>query len=80
MEQIVKVTRNFQVTIPAVIRDKIGLKEGDIVKVIYDEREGVIKIVPIKRKRTTIKLGKSISVEEIEEAIEGMMSEAVTRY
>jgi AbrB family looped-hinge helix DNA binding protein len=80
MKQIVKVTRNFQVTIPAVIRDKIGLKEGDIVKVIYDEREGVIKIVPIKRKRTTIKLGKSISVEEIEEAIEGMMSEAVTRY
>jgi AbrB family looped-hinge helix DNA binding protein len=80
MEQIVKVTRNFQVTIPAVIRDKIGLKEGDIVKVIYDEREGVIKIVPIKRKRTTIKLSKSISVEEIEEAIEGMMSEAVTRY
>jgi AbrB family looped-hinge helix DNA binding protein len=80
MEQIVKVTRNFQVTIPAIIRDKIGLKEGDIVKVIYDEREGVIKIVPIKRKRTTIKLGKSISVEEIEEAIEGMMSEAVTRY
>jgi AbrB family looped-hinge helix DNA binding protein len=80
MEQIVKVTRNFQVTIPAVIRDKIGLKEGDIVKVIYDEREGVIKIVPIKRKRTTIKLGKSISVEEIEKAIEGMMSEAVTRY
>ena len=80
MEQIVKVTRNFQVTIPAVIRDKIGLKEGDIVKVIYDKREGVIKIVPIKRKRTTIKLGKSISVEEIEEAIEGMMSEAVTRY
>jgi AbrB family looped-hinge helix DNA binding protein len=80
MAQIVKVTRNFQVTIPAVIRDKIGLKEGDIVKVIYDEREGVIKIVPIKRKRTTIKLGKSISVEEIEEAIEGMMSEAVTRY
>jgi len=80
MEQIVKVTRNFQVTIPAVIRDKIGLKEGGIVKVIYGEREGVIKIVPIKRKRTTIKLGKSISVEEIEEAIEGMMSEAVTRY
>jgi len=80
MEQIVKITRNFQVTIPAIIRDKIGLKEGDVVKVIYDEREGVIKIVPIKRKRTTIKLGKSISVEEIEEAIEGMMSEAVTRY
>jgi AbrB family looped-hinge helix DNA binding protein len=80
MEQIVKVTRNFQVTIPAIIRDKVGLKRGDIVKVVYDEKEGVIKIVPVRRVRTTIKLGRSISVEEIEEAVEGMMSEAITRY
>jgi AbrB family looped-hinge helix DNA binding protein len=80
MEQIVKVTRNFQVTIPAVIRDKVGLKRGDIVKVVYDEKEGVIKIVSVRRVRTTIKLGRSISVEEIEEAVEGMMSEVITRY
>jgi len=80
MEQIVKVTRNYQITIPAVIRDKIGLKEGDVVKVIYDEQEGVIKIIPIKRRRTTIKIGRSISVEEIEDAVEGILNEIATRY
>jgi len=80
MEQIVKVTRNYQITIPAVIRDKIGLKEGDVVKVIYDEQEGVIKILPIKRRRTTIKIGRSISVEEIEDAVEGILNEIATRY
>jgi len=80
MEQIVKVTRNYQITIPAVIRDKIGLKEGDVVKVIYDEQEGVIKIIPMNRKRTTIRIGRNISVEEIEDAVEGILNEIATRY
>ncbi len=80
MEQIAKVTRNYQITIPAVIRDKIGLKEGDVVKVIYDEQEGVIKILPIKRRRTTVRIGRSISVEEIGEVVEGILNEAATRY
>jgi AbrB family looped-hinge helix DNA binding protein len=80
MEQYVKVTRNYQITIPAAIRDKVRLRVGDTVKVIYDEREDVIKIIPVKRKRTTIRIGRSISVEEIEEAIEGMLDEALTRH
>jgi len=80
MEQYVKVTRNYQITIPAAIRDKVRLRVGDTVKVIYDEREDVIKIIPVKRKRTTIRIGRSISVEEIEEAIEGMLGEALTRH
>jgi len=80
MEQIAKVTRNYQITIPAVIRDKIGLKEGDVVKVIYDEQEGVIKILPIKRRRTTVRIGRNISVEEIGEVVEGILNEAATRY
>ena len=77
---MLKLLAIFKLLFLLLLEINIGLKEDDIVKVIYDEREGVIKIVPIKRKRTTIKLSKSISVEEIEEAIEGMMSEAVTRY
>jgi AbrB family looped-hinge helix DNA binding protein len=80
MEQYVKVTRNYQITIPAAIRDKVRLRVGDTVKVIYDEREDVIKIIPVKRKRTTIRIGRSISVEEIEEAVEGMLGEALTRH
>ncbi len=78
MEEIVKVTRNYQVTIPATIRAKAGINEGDIVKIIYDEREGVIKIIPLRKKRTTIRIGRRISVEEIEEAIEEMMNEATS--
>lgn len=44
-EDIVKVSRNYQVTIPAKIRQKFQIKEGDLVKVIYDEKENVVKIV-----------------------------------
>ncbi len=34
----VKVTRNYQITIPAEIRRKMGLKLGDVLEVAYDER------------------------------------------
>ncbi|AHC50621.1 AbrB family transcriptional regulator [Sulfolobus acidocaldarius SUSAZ] len=44
MEEIVKVSRNYQVTIPAKIRQKFQVKEGDLVRVIYDENENVVKI------------------------------------
>ncbi|MCG2909129.1 AbrB family transcriptional regulator [Sulfolobus sp. SCGC AB-777_L09] len=44
VEEIVKVSRNYQVTIPAKIRQKFQIKEGDLVKVIYDENENVVKI------------------------------------
>ena len=45
-EDIVKVSRNYQVTIPARIRQKFQIKEGDLVKVVYDEKENVVKILP----------------------------------
>jgi AbrB family looped-hinge helix DNA binding protein len=76
MEQIVKVTRNYQITIPATIRAAMEIREGDVVKVVYDGHEGVIKVIPLKRRRTVIRLGRSISVEEIEKAVEMMMNEA----
>ena len=44
VEEIVKVSRNYQVTIPAKIRQKFQIREGDLVKVVYDENENVIKI------------------------------------
>lgn len=74
-EEIVKVTRNYQVTIPVAIRSKVNIREGDLVKMFYDEVEGVIKITPLKKKRTTIRVGKKISVEEIEKAAEEMLNE-----
>ena len=48
IEEIVKVSRNYQVTIPAKIRQRFQIREGDLVKVIYDENENVIKIQVLK--------------------------------
>ncbi len=76
--EVVKVTRNFQVTIPVNVRTKAGIREGDFVEVSYDEREGVIKISPIRRKRLTIRIGRSISVEEMERAVEEALDEATS--
>jgi len=48
VEEIVKVSRNFQVTIPAKIRQKFQIKNGDLVKVLYDEKENSVKISIMK--------------------------------
>lgn len=77
-EDIVKVTRNYQLTIPSRVRAKVGIKEGSIVKVLYDSNEGVIKVIPVKRKRLTIKLGKKITVEDIESAASDILNETTS--
>ncbi|NPA85619.1 MAG: AbrB/MazE/SpoVT family DNA-binding domain-containing protein [Crenarchaeota archaeon] len=73
--EIVKVTRNYQVTIPASVRKAAGIKEGDKVKVVFDEEEGVVKIIPLKKKRITVKLGKPLSPEDIESLVEEALDE-----
>ncbi len=78
MEEVVKVTRNSQVTIPASIRSRLGIREGDFVRVVYEEGEGFVRIVPLKRRRTTIKVGRRISVEEVEEAVEEVLNEVTS--
>ncbi|MBW9140167.1 MAG: AbrB/MazE/SpoVT family DNA-binding domain-containing protein [Candidatus Aramenus sp.] len=49
VEDIVKVSRNYQVTIPARIRQKFQIREGDLVKVVFDEENNTVKIIPIKQ-------------------------------
>ncbi len=49
VEDIVKVSRNYQVTIPARIRQKFQIREGDLVKVVYDEENNTVKIIPVKQ-------------------------------
>ena len=78
MEEVVKVTRNSQVTIPASIRSRLGIREGDFVRVVYEEGEGFVRIVPLKRRRTTIRVGRRISVEEVEEAVEEVLNEVTS--
>jgi len=77
-EETVKVTRNYQVTIPSRVRSKADIKVGSIVKVVYDAHENVIKIIPLKRMRTTVRLGRKVTVEEIEEAAERLLDEATS--
>ncbi|RLF02812.1 MAG: AbrB/MazE/SpoVT family DNA-binding domain-containing protein [Thermoprotei archaeon] len=43
VNSLVKVTRNYQITVPATVREKLGIKEGDLVRIVYDESEGVAK-------------------------------------
>jgi len=66
-----KVTRNYQITIPADIRARINIDKGDVVVMEYLEEEGVIKIIVSgKGERKTRKLGKPLGIEDIERSIE----------
>ena len=41
-----KITRHYQVVIPREVREKSGLKEGDLVS--FEEREGEIIMSPVR--------------------------------
>ena len=43
---LVRITRNFQVSIPKRVRDALGLQEGDFIEV--EERDGAIVMLPKK--------------------------------
>lgn len=66
----VKVTRNYQISIPAEIRRRLNIKLGDILEVHYDEEKEEIIIKKIKEQRKTLKLGRKLSPDEIEVLIE----------
>lgn len=68
-----KLTRNFQLTIPAEIRKSLGLDIGDYVEIEKEDDKIVLK--KVKNERKTIKLGKDLDVEQIEEEIEMGMEE-----
>jgi len=46
MQKIVKVTRKGQTTIPAEIREKLGIKEGDELAVEAIDQQIVFKPIP----------------------------------
>jgi antitoxin PrlF len=46
MQKIVKVTRKGQTTIPAEIRKKLGIKEGDELAVDSVDQQVIFKLVP----------------------------------
>jgi AbrB family looped-hinge helix DNA binding protein len=66
-----KVNTNYQVTIPKEVRDKARIERGDSVSVEFDEEQGTVLVRPPARgRRRTWKLGKRLTVREIERGIE----------
>ena len=66
-----KVNRNYQVTIPKIVRQKARIDKGDTVMVEYNEDKDTILVSPPKRgKRKTWMLGRKLTVEQIEAGIE----------
>ncbi|MFA4646614.1 AbrB/MazE/SpoVT family DNA-binding domain-containing protein [Pyrococcus kukulkanii] len=70
---VTKVTRNYQITIPAEIRRALGIKEGELLEV-YLEGDKII-IRRFERRRKRLRLGKKLPPEEIERIIEEGMKE-----
>ena len=70
----VKVTRNYQVTIPASIRNRLGIREGDILEFHVEDDKIIIKKATSVRPR--IRLGRRLTAEEIERDIERGLNES----
>ncbi|MBS7626419.1 AbrB/MazE/SpoVT family DNA-binding domain-containing protein [Candidatus Bathyarchaeota archaeon] len=73
-----KVTKNYQVSIPSSIRKMVEVKAGDTLLIEYDREEEVIKLkLPYRGPRETGKLGRPLTVEDIEASIERGMGECL---
>ncbi|WP_099209674.1 AbrB/MazE/SpoVT family DNA-binding domain-containing protein [Thermococcus henrietii] len=73
---VTKVTRNYQITIPAEIRKALGIKQGEYLTVELRGDEIVIKRA--RREWKTYRLGRKYSLEEMERMIEESIEEALT--
>jgi len=71
---VTKVTRNYQITIPAEIRKALGIKQGEYLTVELRGEEIVIRKAEMEW--PSIDLGKDFTPEEIEENTEKMLKEA----
>jgi len=65
-----KVTRNYQVSIPAEIRRLLNIKLGDVLEVHCDEEKRKTILRKVEEQRRTLRAGRSLTPEEIEELIQ----------
>ncbi|WP_099211540.1 AbrB/MazE/SpoVT family DNA-binding domain-containing protein [Thermococcus henrietii] len=72
---ITKVTRNYQITIPAEIRKALGIREGELLEVSIEGDRIVLR--RLRRERKRLKLGKNVTLGEIEKSIEEGMRECM---
>jgi len=71
---ITKVTRNYQITIPAEIRKALGIKEGEYLTVELRGDEIVIRKAEVEW--PILDLGRDFTPEEIEKNTERILREA----
>ena len=75
MRTLVKVTRNFQVTIPASIRERLGIRVGDLLSVEVDGDRIILR--KVVQEIPTIRLGRELTIDDIDRLIEeGLMRNA----
>jgi len=72
----VKVTRSFQVTIPKEVREALGIRVGDYLRVYLDDK-GRIVMEKISVSRRTLRAGRPLTPEEIDELVAKGLSESV---
>ena len=60
-DKVVKVTNKGMISIPAEIRKKYNISDGDYV-LVKEEKNGVIKIIPIESEESLRKKG--LTIEE----------------
>lgn len=69
---MVKVTRNFQVTIPASVRERLGIRVGDLLSVEVDGDRIILR--KVVQEIPMIRLGRDLTIDDINKLIEeGLM-------
>ncbi|GAB6945323.1 AbrB/MazE/SpoVT family DNA-binding domain-containing protein [Vulcanisaeta sp. JCM 14467] len=75
MKVLVKVTRNYQVTIPASVRERLGIRIGDLLSVEVDGDRIILR--KVVQEIPTIRLGRELTIDDIDRLIEeGLMRNA----
>ncbi len=64
---IVRVTRNYQVTLPADVRRELGIKIGDLLRITLAGERAIIERV--EEDLPSFELGRPVGEEDIAEAI-----------
>lgn len=69
MVEEVKVTRNFQVTIPAAARAKLGVKVGDVLVADFQDKKIVLEKKSSDISKLHIRLKKKIDWRDVEKTV-----------
>ena len=67
----VKVTRSYQVTIPAEVREELGIRVGD--RLVVKVEDGKIVLEKEKAVLPTFRVGRKVALKDIEEAVVGAL-------